>query len=201
MFRVEFVNYQEPVKMSDVSIKSEGKYDGQDATVEAFLHLYATCHYRILAYILSLVPNETDAEDLMQETTMVMWRKFKQFEMGTDFVAWGMAIARYEVLDARKRQKSMMFFDDEVLQALEADSLYMIKQSDSSLDILKACLDKLCKNDQQLIYLRYFEDHSIKNISSRTGRNLKTVYRTIARIHDNLLECLRRQLQKGDLYE
>ena len=52
-----------------------------------FLRLYTKYQHRILSYIFVLVPNRTDAEDLLQDTAVLLWAKFDEFESGTDFAA------------------------------------------------------------------------------------------------------------------
>ena len=39
-----------------------------------------------------------DAEDVLQEANLVLWRKFDQYQEGTNFFAWACQIIRYEVL-------------------------------------------------------------------------------------------------------
>ena len=59
---------------------------------------------RIYAFILGMVPNYQDAEDLFQETILVMWSKFDQFQRGTSFASWGATVAKYQILNARRRK-------------------------------------------------------------------------------------------------
>ena len=77
--------------------RSKDQFPGQLET-ERFLHLLTANHHRIYAFIMTLVPNSNDADDIMQETTTVMLKKFGEFELGTDFVAWGIAVAHYVIL-------------------------------------------------------------------------------------------------------
>ena len=77
---------------------------------EQFMRLFLQSERRILGFILSLVPNLSDAEDLMQETCSIMWSKIDQFEPGTDFTAWGISIARYRVLTYRRKTQSANHF-------------------------------------------------------------------------------------------
>lgn len=66
-----------------------------------FLQLLTSHQSRIYAYILSLVFDRTQADDLLQETNAVLWRKAEEFETGTNFVAWAFQIAYYEVMQQR----------------------------------------------------------------------------------------------------
>ncbi|PQJ27627.1 hypothetical protein BSZ32_03355 [Rubritalea profundi] len=52
---------------------------------------------QLRAYIISLMPGASGAEDVLQETNLVLWEKRAKFEQGTNFRAWVCAIARLEV--------------------------------------------------------------------------------------------------------
>src|SRR5260370_41688569 len=74
---------------------------------------------RIFAYIYTLVPDRYDAEDLLQETSVVICEKFDQFEEGTDFVAWACQIAYWRVRYARQKfARSKVLFHQELVDAL-----------------------------------------------------------------------------------
>ncbi|MBN2210352.1 MAG: sigma-70 family RNA polymerase sigma factor, partial [Sedimentisphaerales bacterium] len=150
---------------------------------------------RIYAFILSLVANKNDADDIMQETTIVMWRKFNQFQKGTDFMAWALAIARYQVLSYRKQNPgSRLVFGDAMMAALENESAQIIKQYDDRISTLKKCLKKLKDNDKRLIFMRYEENCPSRLIAERYGYSVRAINKALARIHDALLRCIRRNL-------
>ena len=77
--------------------KDRKQIDGRE-----FVSLITANQRRIYAYILTLVPNFNDADDVMQETTATMWERKKDFQPGTDFVAWGARIAYFKILEYRK---------------------------------------------------------------------------------------------------
>ena len=167
---------------------------------EQFLKLLMANDKRIYAFILTLVPGRVDADDLMQETVTVMWRKFGNFEPGRDFVAWGIGIARYKVLEYRKKKrKSQIRFNDNVHALLEADAKNMLGRLDERLDTLQQCLSKLSEKDRKLIGMRYEQDLTAKVISERVGQSIHRVYRNIVRIHDMLLRCVRSTLSAKDM--
>src|SRR5205085_9397094 len=84
------------------------------------LMMLMTRHQRqIFAYIYTLVPDRHDAEDLLQETSLVICEKFDEFTPGTDFVAWACQIAWWRVRYSRQKfARSKVIFDDEVLEAV-----------------------------------------------------------------------------------
>ena len=170
------------------------------SSTEQFLKLLMANDKRIYAFILTLMPGHVDADDLMQETVTVMWRKFGDFEPGKDFAAWGMGIARYKVLEhRRKKRKSQIRFNDKVHALLEADAENMLGRLDERLETLQQCLSKLSEKDRKLIGMRYEQDLTAKVISERVGQSIHRVYRNIVRIHDMLLRCVRSTLSAKDM--
>jgi RNA polymerase sigma-70 factor (ECF subfamily) len=168
----------------------------EESQTENFLQLLMANHKRIYAYVLGMVSNRSDADDLMQETTTVMWRKFSEFEVGTDFVAWGVTIAKYRILSFRqKHHGSLVQFSDEAIKALQADSKSMLNEMDVRIDAMKKCMTKLGEHDSNLIQMRYVQDLTVKIVAKRIGRSIHTVYKSLARIHDMLLQCIRKQLK------
>ncbi len=47
---------------------------------ERFVSLFAQVHDNLFAYIFSLLPHWPDAEDVFQQTSLVLWRKFGSFQ-------------------------------------------------------------------------------------------------------------------------
>jgi RNA polymerase sigma-70 factor (ECF subfamily) len=166
--------------------------DGSSRT-EEFLKLSMSAQRRLLAFILTLTPNQTDAEDLLQETTMVMWRRFDEYRPGSDFVAWGITIARYKVLNYRKKYAtSHVQFSDDVLDVLQAEAPEMLKELDSRTEIIRKCLRKLEEKDISLIRLRYGKGLTFQSISEQVGRSAQSIHKSIARIHNAIIFCVRR---------
>lgn len=164
-----------------------------------FLRLYQANERRIYGFILALVPDWAHAEDLMQETTMVLWSKFDQFEPGTDFAAWALCIARYQVMHYRKRQRTQRIqFSDEVLEAIAERVCAATEDFDVRRDALRGCIRKLAEKDQELLRLRYGLDATVKSVAERVGRGMDAVYKSLNRIHVQLLHCIRRTLTAED---
>jgi len=172
---------------------TEGSFD--PLQVELFVQLLQANRNRIYAYILGLVTRKNDADDIMQETTIVMWRKFSQFQKGTDFVAWALTIARYQVLNYRKKiPNSRMVFGETVMANLENEAAEVIKHYDERIDVLKKCVKKLGDNEKRLIFMRYEENCPSRLIAERFGYSIRGINKAIARIHDILLRCIRRNM-------
>ncbi|WP_419189505.1 sigma-70 family RNA polymerase sigma factor [Stieleria marina] len=143
-----------------------------------------------------MVPNLADAEDLLQETCSIMWRKFDQFEPGTEFAAWGISIARYRVLTYRRKAASgRVCFNEKLLHAIADAAADVSSQSDIRLSALQSCLGELREKDRELIRLRYFAENTTKQTAEQLGRSADSIYKSLNRVQDSLLWCIRRSLQ------
>ena len=82
-----------------------------------FLRQFLDNERRLYAYIVTLLANRADADDVLQETSMVMWDKFDDANPPRDFFAWGCRIAYFKVLDFRKKSgRSRVQFSQAMLE-------------------------------------------------------------------------------------
>ena len=165
------------------------------AREQRFLQLFLPNERRIYAFILALVPHWSDADDVLQETSAVLWRKLDEFTPGTDFLAWALTIARFQVLNYRKKQgHNRVRLSNQTLDVLADEMTVLGQAGDARRDALAQCLAKLSKRDQELIELRYQPDATTQSVAQRVGRSLKAVYKALNRIHSQLLLCIRQTL-------
>src|ERR1700759_3162125 len=116
-----------------------------EADARKQLMVLMTRHQRqIFSYIYVLVPNRSDAEDLLQETSLVICEKFNQFEDGTDFVAWACQIAYWRVRYSRQKYaRSKVLFDQSLVDAVAETAGTMAREMDARHEALASCLQKL----------------------------------------------------------
>ncbi|MFN5198325.1 MAG: sigma-70 family RNA polymerase sigma factor, partial [Planctomyces sp.] len=78
---------------------------------------------RIFRYIVSLVPNRADADELFQQTCLTLWESWERYDMSLDFVPWACGIAHNHVRNFyRKRQNSQVHLDADVVEMLATRS-------------------------------------------------------------------------------
>jgi len=167
----------------------------QSDQVSAFVNQLTACQHKIYAFILTLVPNWSDADDLMQETAEVMWRKFQDAGQINNFCAWGKGIARNKVLNfyAKKKRERVLFDDSLLKDVIEREEKTSL-QEELRLQALQQCLHKLRSNDRHLIQALYGHDITIKKLAEKVQRPVQGLYKAMARIHHSLLQCVRRSL-------
>ncbi len=161
----------------------------------AFIKDFTRFQRPMFLFILSQVRNPTDAEEILQETNIVIWRKFESFEPGSNFLAWACQIARYEVLkhlDRNRRDKH--YFSDELIEQLAGESLEEADEWELRREALSQCLQKLRPRDRELIEKRYAPGEMGKDLAEEIGRPLNSVYQSLGRIRRTLHECIQRYL-------
>jgi RNA polymerase sigma-70 factor (ECF subfamily) len=142
-----------------------------------------------------LVANHNDADDIMQEVSVLMLEKFNSFKEGTDFLAWARTIARYKTLEFLKKKKrnGTVVVAPEVFDFLEQESQKWSQKKEEWIDAVKRCISLLPKPDRQLIKLRYYENINVKLISHRLGCSFQKVYRELSRVNGLLMRCVRKK--------
>ena len=155
-----------------------------------------TRHQRqIFAYIYTLVPDRHDAEDLLQETSLVICEKFDEFTPGTDFVAWACQIAWWRVRYSRQKfARAKVVFDDDVLAAVAHTACEMAPELDERHVALASCLKKLPPRDRELVLTRYEPGSGVAEAARRSGRSMDAAYKALNRLRKLLHDCVTNQL-------
>ncbi len=158
-----------------------------------FFKLYNSVQVRLYSYLLTVVHNANDAEDLLQETATILLEKFDQFEEGTSFGAWAITIARNKSLEfLRKNRNTRMIFDDRFYDEVSRYAEKKSKEASRRSEALQFCLEKLSEKNKTLLSMRFKKDISIKKISQTTGRSLDSLYHSYSNIIKALRGCMER---------
>jgi len=169
--------------------------DPQQAKVERFAQLLATCQRRVFLYVLGLLHNAADAEEVLQETNLVLWRKFDQYQPGTNFEAWACRVAYFEVLKFReKKRPEERLFTDHFVQIVAADSERGMELLEARRHALSLCLGKLSEKDRLLVLKRYQDNATTHSVAASLGRSVQGTRKALHRIRMALLACIERTL-------
>lgn len=175
--------------------------ESSDERTEAFLRLLNEHERRLGIYVTGLVTCPQDAQDILQEGKIVMWRQFHQFELGTNFPAWARKILFYQILAYRRRSKrdKSETLSDRMLEMLSEESETAIREQRwlKREKALAQCVTKLSEEHREILHLRYRDEASIERISRRTERTEGAVYRLLSRLRKNLYLCVEKELKEA----
>lgn len=167
---------------------------------EAYLRLLTQNDRWLAAYVYSLVASPADAEDILQEVKVTMWKHFSKFEDGSNFRAWARKIATNQILNYRRSEKKRpnSALDDAFIESVAEEIDRRSETLDRKADALKICLRKLPDAHRKIVVWRYYEDCGVEEIAAKSQRTVEAVYRLLSRIRNVLNECVSRQIGSGN---
>ncbi len=166
-----------------------------DRKGEAFARLLGRCQRKVFLYVLGLIHNAADAEEILQETNVVLWRKFDEYQPGTSFESWACRVAYFEVLKCRERiARERRIFSSELVETLADEAETLADQFDDRRDALEGCLTKLREVDRTLVLRRYQPGATTRRLAEASGRSVQGTRKSLHRIRMTLLECIQRTL-------
>ena len=71
---------------------STHRFGDSSAAQQRFLSLFLRSEREIFRYVAVLVPNSTDAEDVVQQTAMALWEKFDAYDPAQPFTPRGLPV-------------------------------------------------------------------------------------------------------------
>ncbi|MGB8168242.1 MAG: sigma-70 family RNA polymerase sigma factor [Chthoniobacteraceae bacterium] len=166
---------------------------------EEFVFLLAR-HERLLgAYVMTMVPHPADADDILQEAKVVMWRHFAKFETGTNFGAWARKIAFHQVLAHRKRkQRDRLDFSEDFLRTVSEEVEASADHLERRAQVLHDCIARLPAEHRDALHLRYHENLSLEDMAARLSRTVGALYRLLSRVRHVLHECVTKNIARPD---
>ena len=161
-----------------------------------YLQLVTSHQVMLLAYIRSIAPG-VQADDVMQETNIVLWNKMETFKTGSNFKAFAYRIAYLKTMESLRRNKrnQWLVFDSDILENINS---YYLSDDTSEADTqsaLNQCMLKLSDSERKLIHLRYTKQNTVINIATQTNQSEGALQQAFFRIRNNLRNCITKQLK------
>jgi RNA polymerase sigma-70 factor, ECF subfamily len=164
-----------------------------------FVRLLTRHDRSIMLFILSLVPNWTDAEEIQQETNVKLWLEFGKFRAGSDFGAWARTIAWYEVLTFRERnRRQWLLTSAEFLESVAAEAAATADSAEPRQKALAECVEQLSTFSRELLRLHYTMGLKVKVIAQKLRSTSDAVYKALQRLRVELRQCIDHKLNDED---
>jgi len=154
--------------------------------------LFARHHVRVFRFVLRLVRDQTQAEDLISEVFLDVWRQAGRFEARSAVSTWLLAIARYKALSALRRKPDEEL-DEEAAAAIEdpGDDPEVAVQKKDKSEILRKCLAALSPEHREIIDLVYYHEKSVEEVAEIVKIPENTVKTRMFYARKRLSELLR----------
>ncbi|QDT97718.1 RNA polymerase sigma factor [Gimesia aquarii] len=169
----------------------------RDEEAERFVRLFTENERRIRSYLYNFLPGNNEVDEVMQEISTVLWKKFGELEDDSGFLPWAYVIARYEILMYRRRlSRDRLVFGEGLLTTLSEE--YANEEEHERGEIRKAldgCLNKLTEEDRRLLMVAYGGGMKVNQLAEQLDRTVNSVYKNISRLRRRLEKCVRLQTE------
>ncbi|MDA0178960.1 sigma-70 family RNA polymerase sigma factor [Solirubrobacter phytolaccae] len=165
-----------------VAAAAERARDGEDDALRLLYLLYAD---NVFGYVLAIVRDEHDAEDVTSEIFTRLPRALTHYRAGaTPFAAWLLRVARNAALDHLRAQRSVP------LAEVHATGAVAESQAGERLEALKDALAALPEDQRHVMLLRLVAGHSPAEVAEQLGRSVDAVHALQHRARRRLREEL-----------
>ena len=165
--------------------------NAQEPDREVFVRLLMHHDRAIRAFLRGLLPTASDVDEVMQEVSVIAWRKFGDLDDPENFRRWVCVIARYEVLMyRRKKARDSFVLGKEIEELIVEEGLEELALREEQLEALEDCLEKLTSERKQLVMRAYSAEHPMKTIAEQVGKTPEALYKILSRARRELLHCV-----------
>ena len=158
---------------------------------QEFLRVFLANEREILKYVVALVPNLGDAQEIVQQSAVVLWEKFDEYDRDRPFASWACRFAlnvTRQWMDRRRRWKALL--DNGLAEELAMRREQLRGEFDARLSHLGQCLDKLPDEQRGLVEDYYFQQIGVETLASQVQRSAEAVYKSLQRIRRQLRACI-----------
>jgi len=167
---------------------------------EEFKERVLPVSHRILRYASSLLGNEHDAEDVVQEIWLKLWNIRGELGNIKSMEAFAYRMTRNLCLDKIKLKKPK-YYDDREEGAFRYDEADHSPNPESSLELkdtverVNQIISRLPEQQKTLLQLRDVEELEYEEIADITGLEINTIRVNISRARKNVRETIQKVYQ------
>ena len=159
--------------------------------VETVQMLFLSNTPALQSFVLALVPDFAQAEDIVQETFLTVTQKAAHFELDSNFLAWACSIAKFKVLEAARASSAGVTLSPETIEALCCSEAG--QPTDPRVDVLEQCIDQLAPKARQVVELCYRDCHKPAEVARLISWKPTAVHVALSRARALLRKCLEKK--------
>lgn len=161
-----------------------------------FMRLFVAHESGLRAFLRALLPSWESVDDVLQEASVVMWKKLDQLENEEGFLPWAKVILRFKAMQARRTAaRDRLVLSEETVDLLAEESIETEpKQIEVERKALNSCLRKLSSENRELVLLPYRNPGALTDLARKTNRSANSLYKLLGRLREKLRLCVEREL-------
>ena len=166
-------------------------FEDPAAAQQRFLSLFLRSEREVFRYVAALVPNVTDAQDIVQQTALVLWEKFDAYDPSLPFTPWACRFALNKTRQWLERhQRWQALLERGLAEELAQRREELRPELDFRLRHLEKCLRKLPVEQLSLVEGYYYHRDGIEKLAANSGRTVAATYKMLQRVRLALQACI-----------
>ena len=158
-----------------------------DGPKEAFAELARRYERPVRSIAINILGDHHSVQDAVQNTFVAGYQNLSMLRNRDSFGPWLMKIAHRCALDlANRRPKGNLLETNHAAATEEPDS-----RLDEDSESLLSAVVKLPEAERQVVMLRYFAGHNVREVAEAVGRSIGTVTKQLSRAHKRLRKILK----------
>lgn len=164
---------------------------------QAFVQCLTRHQLDLRAFIIGMTPTLVDADDVLQEVNLALWKKRHLYDHDQGFIKWAFGFAVLEVRKFRDRAaKNKLWLSDEVLKLVAESYPDDLSFAEQLREALSNCVQKLGAMERRFVTDFYRNRCSAQALADSSGKPLSTVYKTLTRARISLRACIERTMSQ-----
>ena len=161
-----------------------------------FLRLFVKHEAALRAFARVLLPTWESVDEVMQETSVVMWKKLSQLDTAESFLPWAKMIVRFESLRLRRDfARDRHVFGDAVIELLANEAAEVHEDVwEREREALRGCLGRMQAHHRELVLAPYAGDGRVTRLAEESGQTINSLYKLLGRLREKLAQCVQSQL-------
>lgn len=151
---------------------------------------------RLYAYLFAILGDRDLADECLQRTNIVLWRKADEFEPGSNFEAWSTSIARLQAKAARKTARRERRLLSEASFDAIADAAGGDDKSDRRAEALSRCLELLTSRQFGALRAFYGSQRGLNHAANALGIGAAAMKSLLHRTRVQLMDCVEQRLSE-----
>ena len=162
-----------------------------DSRYEDYVRHFARHEAELRRFIASFLPSWGDVDEVVQRTAIAIWRKYDQFEPGTEFIKWAVVVARFEALAYRRKMaRDRLVFREDVLELMAEEAAEEFEGRSAQHQALEACLLAMPEKQRKFVMHAYTPGVNVKELAEEAGFTAAAFYMRLKRLRRQLMKCI-----------
>lgn len=183
-----------------MSVDPKSLSGDRNAAQQRFLSLFLRSEREIFRYVAVLVPNVSDAEDIVQQTAIALWEKFDSYDPNQPFTPWACRFALNKAKQwIERRQRWQALLEGGLAEELAQRREELRPELEGRFKNLENCLNKLPEEQRSLVEGYYYRRDCIEKLAESSSRTVAATYKTLQRVRQALQSCIENAAQPEGL--